>query len=252
MFSRLIISFVLVLLTSYGIHSNASQQGEMTNPVLSSNATLDEVIAALETAHTRYETLYIQVREYDHLSNSIMTDTLWLSQPQGAYRWQLTSQSAGGEISESLSVSNGQNFYTTLGFDGQPITTSVVIEPAYVVKTLGLLSTVIAPEVVAQRLADPTARVEIADTEIVQSRETIKVMYASEWRAMNLWIDTETGILLQHEIWTLDNELTSTVVVEAVEFDPVFEDPASLFYVDASAYSVERLRAIFAQLTEGR
>lgn len=234
---------ITVLLIALGSYSTVLQQD--TDYALTPDSTLDEVIRTLETAHEQYNTLHIQTSNYNHIGEFTIRDEVWVSQLEGAYRWEMTTTTSEGEVIQNLDISDGEYVYTTRSLDGEPVVMLNVLEPSSIVKGLGVVTTVIAPEVVASRLSEPDAQIEIVGVETITERETLKVMYTSEWSIMNFWIDTEMGILMQHEILTPDGELVRTVTVDSVEFDPVFEDAEPLFYVDASAYDPERIREMF-------
>ncbi|GAB4512165.1 MAG: hypothetical protein OHK0046_11280 [Anaerolineae bacterium] len=249
-----ILRFPLVLLFSlFGIPSTALQQEVVAPPLLTSDATLGEVIVALTTAQEQYESLYIRITDYNHLVDYATQDEVWLSSADGAFRWEVTTITPEGEVLETVSqVSDGEYVYISTSPDGKPLVIPSVYESSAIVEGLGVVSMVIAPEVVANRLSEPAAQVEITGIEEINERETLKVMYVSEWSMMNFWIDTQTGILMQHDIWTPEGEIVSTTTVDLVESDPVFEDAESLFYVDAAAYDPERIQGIISQLETGQ
>lgn len=258
MFTKKLAQLTLVILvTIIGANFAALPQDSDADYILAADATLDEIIDALRTAPENYETLHIHITEYDHLYDNVMIDKVWLSRVEGTYRWETTNTSSNGEVFESLNVSDGEYIYTTL--NGQSIVTLNPLEPSAVVSGLGVVTTTIAPEAVANTLANSDGRdgeiasdiqIEIIGVETVQSRETIRIAYASEWRMMNLWVDMEKGILLQHELWTPDGQLVRTVTTNFVEFNPVFDDPETLFYVDQSAYDPEALDSLFSEMLE--
>lgn len=237
---------LIVFLAVISTYSVVLQQDSEQNPTLSSDATLDEIITALETAYDQYETLHIKITEHDHISGGIMTDELWLSKAEIAYRWEFTSTSAEGETFERLDINDGDYVYTSSSVDGQPMVNINLTDPSYLGKNLGLLTTIIAPEDPSEQLRNSEASVEIIGVEMVAERESIKVVYVDEWRMVNYWVDTESGILLQHELLTTDGELVSSVMTDFVVFNPVFEDPETLFYVDASAYDHEEVNDRFS------
>lgn len=245
----------VILVIVLAVNFIALAQDSQADNVLTPDATLDEIIAALRTAPETYETLHIYITDYDHIHNNVMVNEAWLSRVEGTYRWETTSTSFDGEVYKSVEVSNGDYVSTT--FNNQAIVLLYPYEPYSVVNGMGLVTTTIAPEAVADTLANSDGwggqlasevRIEIAGVELVGSREAIRVAYASEWRMLNLWIDMETGILLQHEIWTPEGELISTVTVNEVAFNPVFDDPETLFYVDESAYDPEAINALFTSV----
>jgi len=232
-----------------------------TDPVLTADATLDEIIDALLTAHEQYDTIYLQITSDDQRGN-IVHNEVWMSQSANAFRDQRTVTTAEGEIFQNLEVSSGSYMSVVVG--GEQVVVEMNASPRAVAHILQPMATMIAPENLAVRLGAPNpaaaaglsspardnVEIEIVDVETISDRETIKVIYSDEWQTWHYWIDIETGIVMQYQALTPSGEVADSTSIDAVIFDPIFEDPETLFFVDSSKYDDDWLDNYFVQPAE--
>jgi hypothetical protein len=263
MLKRLMRLTLLTLLLGLTTYMVVLQQEDVieTDPVLTADATLDEIIDALLTAHEQYDTIYLQITSDDQRGN-IVHNEVWMSQSANAFRDQRTVTTAEGEIFQNLEVSSGSYMSVVVG--GEQVVVEMNASPRAVAHILQPMATMIAPENLAVRLGAPNpaaaaglsspardnVEIEIVDVETISDRETIKVIYSDEWQTWHYWIDIETGIVMQYQALTPSGEVADSTSIDAVIFDPIFEDPETLFFVDSSKYDDDWLDNYFVQPAE--
>jgi hypothetical protein len=219
------------------VFSSSTQENE--TPALTPDATLDQIVNALATAHTRYDTLHIVMQAQG--ARSVLTQEVWVSQSLDSFREQNVATSpSGDERYETSRVGNGEYIRDSVEVGGRPLVFRAGYETGEVVFALGGVSTRIAPVSIAQRLTLPDVQVQIVGVEEVNGREAIKVLSSASWRDMHIWVDLQTGIVIRDEIYSGGGTPKATTI-EIVEINTPFENADQLFYVDPSAYDPEWL-----------
>lgn len=239
-------SLIALILSSVALFSAGAQRSD-NETTLTPDATVNEIVEAMEAAHTQYDTIHVVYMFSQLDTNSTVRREAWISQSLGAFRQQTVATSLDyNDTQESLLISDGQYMYDSIGVGGHSLVFVAGEGPENIVRALGGVSSYIAPERLAVRLEMPEQETEIVGLETLNGRNTIKITsYASSWD-INIWVDLETGIVVREET-VVDGEVRRITMLDFVEFDPTFENAAELFHVDHSAYSTDLINDLLEQ-----
>jgi len=226
-------------------------------PIVIPSSESEPMVNTLAAAHEQYTTIHARIVDVHHTGAQLVQE-VWASRPNGLARLETTTYTPDGDIYQQ----------ETLIFDGEALHNSnyrgglailpVGFEPNETIFRLGGVSTMIAPIDVAERLNKPEVLIAEAGIETITDREATKlfirepVLTDLQSPGINIWVDVETGIVLQVEHLAPDGRVFSTTFVEFVEFDLSFDNQTDLFFINYDASYPVQIPPIFATPTAGQ
>jgi outer membrane lipoprotein-sorting protein len=204
---------------------------------LSVQAQTTDLVELLNSAHDRYERLYVQMTTIT--GGNRTSHEIWLDQSRGYVR-HVTMTSG----TQSVMISDGEYVYLSHGPDGQPLVVLAGFDSSLPLANaiLGEAGTLLAPIELTQNFIN-NANTRLLGEESIINRQTRNISSISPANTeIRLAVDAELGILLQVEYLAPDGSIFSTTTVDSIDVNPVFADDATLFFVDHSAYERDRER----------
>ncbi|GAB5494131.1 MAG: hypothetical protein Phog2KO_43460 [Phototrophicaceae bacterium] len=209
---------IVLVISGIGFFMMQTSDSSITESV-----SVDDVLNLMATAHTRYE--QIHVRYNANSSGENIQHEVWLDSPARAFRHEIT----GADGEQNITVSDGSLLYMDTGFNDETMTQvamPVMDNVLFANQVLGGIGTFIAPiNAIDGRLSQSQITLEeITVYENPNIAEPLRVAKLitdyTEFPPNELWIDLDTGIIVQEILYAENEEGISIYTLEILELNP--------------------------------
>lgn len=213
-------SLILILLISIGVVMAFTTYSDTDS--LTSDLSVQDILERMATAHTRYDQLHVQYNV--DFGGDVIQHEVWLDTTTQQFR----HENRASDDTMQLKISDGTSLYTNPGPMGFPITGPLLTSPDSTLANqwLGGIGTMISPVfAVENRLGASDVVLEGIETyEIANLTEPLTVARLSaqftDFPANSLWVDVDTGIIVQERLYYDDGSLRSVTTLEWLDMTP--------------------------------